>query len=143
VLWLRTLTELPRWDQQLREQGVLDDELAQSMLQPAASRQDTDLLQVWVQHWRSLWPSLSGRNRQGLWSLIRMLQQHWAEFPQLPVDKAWSARQELDNALRFYFRRHVLQPGAAFAYLALLALCLERLRGELLRRILFAPRSRR
>lgn len=47
------------------------------------------------------------------------------------------------RALVLLFRRNVLEPAAAFCYLAILAIDLERLRGELVRSVVFARRGGR
>jgi len=52
-----------------------------------------------------------------------------------------SSRRELGARLPLVYRRALLEPSAAFVFLALSALDMERLRGELLRRVLF-PRLR-
>lgn len=51
---------------------------------------------------------------------------------------AATPRRELGPPLLHLYRRATLEPAAAFVYLALSALDMERLRGELLRRALFA-----
>jgi hypothetical protein len=48
-----------------------------------------------------------------------------------------SSRRELAARLPLLYRRALLEPSAAFVFLALSALDMERLRGELLRRALF------
>jgi hypothetical protein len=53
------------------------------------------------------------------------------------VRDGWPLRRTLQARLTLLFRRAMLDPAAAFAYLALTALDLERLRGELLRRAAF------
>ena len=49
----------------------------------------------------------------------------------------WPLRRALQARLALLFRRAMLDPAAAFIFLALTALDLERLRGELLRRAAF------
>jgi hypothetical protein len=49
----------------------------------------------------------------------------------------WTSRRTLVQQARFLFRRHSGEPAAAFAYLTLVALALEKLRGDLTRRSLF------
>jgi hypothetical protein len=46
-------------------------------------------------------------------------------------------RAALERALRVLFRRSALQPEAAFSYLGLVALDLERLRAQLVLRFLW------
>jgi hypothetical protein len=57
------------------------------------------------------------------------------------VHEAVPLRRDLEARFVACFRRHPLEPAAAFAWLGLCALDLERLRGELARRLAF-PRAR-
>ena len=50
-------------------------------------------------------------------------------------------RRRFEAVLAALFRRAALSPAAAFAYLGLVLLDLERLRGELLRRAVFPRRA--
>jgi hypothetical protein len=54
---------------------------------------------------------------------------------------AWSLRRELRERLRLEFHRLPLEPLTAFAFLALVALDLERLRAALMERALFDLRE--
>jgi hypothetical protein len=47
-------------------------------------------------------------------------------------------RQQLVAGLNYVFRRYSFEPAAACAHLGLIALDMEKLRGELLQRALFA-----
>lgn len=145
VLWLSILGELPPLEHALRSNAaptaVMSEpeflELTGSMNRyPAIDK-------AWIAGWRNRWPALSRRDRQGIESLIEILERHWQQFPLLSVAAAWNARRDLEMRMRLFFRSHVLQPAAAFAYLALVAICLERLRAELLRRALFSHQGRR
>src|SRR5512143_1743399 len=69
--------------------------------------------------------------------LGRALAAHLATFHDPAVKDGWPLRRSLQARLTLLFRRAMLDPVAAFAYLALIALDLERLRGELLRRAAF------
>ncbi len=135
-----TLLQLPAIDYLSRSEAagtenIEDDELLE-LLQ--TGKQGDELLNAWISGWRALWPQMSGSHHQAIDSLIEMLQQHRLQFVDIPVRKAWETRHALEYRLRFFFRRHELQPAAAFAYLALVALMLERLRAELLQRALFS-----
>jgi len=69
--------------------------------------------------------------------LARLLAEHAAAFGDpLQVD-GWALRRALHARLSKLFRRATLEPAAAFIFLALSALDCERLRGELLRRVVF------
>ncbi len=52
-------------------------------------------------------------------------------------------RRELEKTATRLFRRHGASPTAVFSHLVLTALDLERLRGGIVRRRLFAPAERR
>jgi len=94
---------------------------------------------AWLEAWCGRWPPCGGRCAAPLTRLTEMLKAHARGFASLRPDQTWSSRQSLRQALRHFFRRHALQPAAAFSYLALVALDLEHLRAELTRRALFAP----
>ena len=66
---------------------------------------------------------------------------HLARFRVAAVHEAAPLRRGLEARFVAYFRRHPLEPAAAFAWLGICALDLERLRGELARRRAF-PRAR-
>ena len=65
-----------------------------------------------------------------------MIRSHASAFPR-SGEAAWPLRRDLRERLRLGFHRLPLQPAAAFYYLALLALDLERLRAALMERALF------
>lgn len=140
VLWLSTLVELPTLDYLIRSGKPVEGRISDPLLKELTGQklQNTDILQAWIEKWKSQWPNLSAGNLQGLESLLQLLQQHWTRFPLLSVNETWQARSDLQVRLRLLFRRHLLQPSMAFEYLCLVALCLERLRAELLRRALFS-----
>lgn len=94
---------------------------------------------AWLEAWRGRWPPCGKCCTGTLALLTEMLQAHAQGFSSLRPEQTWPSRQSLRHALRHFFRRHPLQPAAAFSYLALVALDLEHLRAELTRRALFAP----
>ena len=67
----------------------------------------------------------------------RALVAHLAAFRDRAVRDGWPLRRTLQARLALLFRRAMLDPAAAFIFLALAALDLERLRGEILRRVAF------
>ncbi len=103
-----------------------------------ARDEDTPFLQAWLTEWRARWPEERVEHVQTLDRLAELIEIHARRFPDVSIDRAWRARGVLAEQLERVFRRHPLQPVAVFAYLALVALELERLRGELVRRALFA-----
>ena len=143
VLWITTLIDLPTLDYLLRSRLSPESRISDPVLLELAEQktQNRDLQQAWIQRWRSQWPDISRQNLQGVELLVETLEQHWKQFPLLPVQAAWKVRQDLEVRLRLFFRSHVLQPAAAFAYISLVALCLERLRAELLGRALFPEKE--
>ncbi len=93
------------------------------------------LRSAWLRRWRALWPDTSVPLRQPLNGIVRSFE---AQLAQLSAAKdAVAARAALGAAMLKQFRHHRQQPAAAFANLALVALDVERLRGQLLRRMLF------
>jgi hypothetical protein len=73
--------------------------------------------------------------------LLRVLSEHAQAFEQASPTQGWQQRAALRAKLTLLWRRATLDPAAAFIHLALAALDLERLRAELLRRIVF-PHAR-
>lgn len=90
---------------------------------------------TWLEEWRNRWPSNSGHTTGPLEELARMVQAHIDEAT--AAGSSWQGRQALQGTLEAAFRRHVLHPVKVFIYFALLALDVERLRGELVTRRLF------
>jgi hypothetical protein len=98
----------------------------------------------WARHWRSLWPKQSAADRRALNALAHAVQTHIARPAQAgPQETSETHRRDLEKAATRLFRRHDASPTTVFGHLALTALDLERLRGGLARRRLFAPRERR
>lgn len=90
-------------------------------------RADPDrLANIWLSRWRESWPRCSRRERSQLDSLIGLLRDS-------AIDQA------LEPALRRLIRRHPLRPVIVFAWLALAALEMRRLRGDLVIRAAFPP----
>lgn len=93
------------------------------------------LVEAWCRHWLILWPSSSpDKSNATLEKLAERLQDHLDTFADASIDYAQPARERLRQELQWSFRRHTQQPATAFIHLALVALDLERLRGELVSR---------
>ena len=88
----------------------------------------------WLQAWRALWPDPPAGDAAGLEELVRAVQSHLEAFAASDADDAPALRRALQDRLEVLFRRHALAPAAAFIHVALLALDLERLRGEIVAR---------
>jgi hypothetical protein len=95
------------------------------------------LYKAWLERWQQQWPA-SRRFAAGLAYLARLLRQY-LEGPRGETAAAGGLqRQRLIAGLNLAFRRYSFEPAAACAHLGLVGLDLEKLRGELLRRALFA-----
>lgn len=95
----------------------------------------------WYRQWRRRMPRLSEDEAAHFLVFIRTVESHLGAFSMAAVDAGWRQRQMLEQKLNTLFRRSTLEPLAAFAFLALLWLDLERLRGEIATRIAFPSRS--
>lgn len=92
---------------------------------------------AWRAQWRRRWPSVGAESRATLQALDRLLARHAGAFAADPAGDGRVLRDELRGRLLAIARLAALQPAAIFANLALEALDIERLRGELLRRLHF------
>ncbi len=95
------------------------------------------MLRAWGVTWRQRWPACTGQCAAGLNGIAAVLERHVSRFPAAGLRESWPARHALNARMRHLFRQHTLEPAAAFAYLALVALDLERLRADLTWRALF------
>lgn len=160
--WTKRLVDLPAvahllgggaalpWmldDEQLRPIAAADPParatvLAQSALAPLA-RGAGDLAERWLREWQRRLPRLARDARRRLARLVDTVQAHRAAFAPplgepLPARAAWELRRQLERRVVGHFRAGFLEATAVFAYLLLQALEFERLRGELVSRLLFA-----
>jgi len=85
--------------------------------------------------WRKRWPA--GSDTAGLEELSRLFGDHLARFRMARPHEANALRRGFEARLLALMRRRPVQAAAAFAWLAIAALDLERLRGEIERRIAF------
>jgi hypothetical protein len=160
VLWTSLLPELPIIDGALRgeapewiEQDPAFAELAKADAQKrnvtpanspldalvASNGREKTLAARWYTHWRSLWPRRQAANR-ALLDLIATIIAHVERLDRAGLQEASASyRRDLARKLTRMFRRHGGSPAAMFCHLALVALDLERLRGDLVRRRLFEP----
>jgi hypothetical protein len=88
------------------------------------------LLAAWEAEWRGRWPPVDEEQRERLDAVVDLLRTHLLRFASVPIDDAAGARQALGARLATAIRRSATQPAALFAYIALFAVDLERLRGE-------------
>jgi hypothetical protein len=92
---------------------------------------------AWLAEWERRWPTSADESSGGLRRIIATISAHLAHFGEGGVRDAGHMRAALERALRVLFRRSALQPEAAFSYLGLVALDLERLRAQLVLRFLW------
>jgi len=93
----------------------------------------------WDAHWRSLLPRYHAHDR-ALLALTAVIKEHVERLDRAgPHEASAPYRRDLAQKLTRMFRRHSGSPIAIFCHLALVALDLERLRGDLVRRRLFEP----
>ncbi len=95
------------------------------------------LVHAWVAEWLRRAPSAGAEADAALRELLDTLRRHFAAFAAAPPGSGEALRRDLQQRLRRLLRRATLLPAVGFVHLALCALDLERLRGELLRRMLF------
>jgi hypothetical protein len=88
------------------------------------------MLEAWQAQWQALWPACGHEQREALLLLVRTLRAHLAGFAALPLEATAASRERLAERLRRQLHDAAGQPAALFAYLLLVALDLERLRGE-------------
>jgi hypothetical protein len=135
---------LPAWVERDHDlQTLLDDagELDQERLRRSGALQlivpGGDPAGVWLGEWRRRWPDGGGQHRRALEALQALLGRHLEDFRQSGTESAWDLRKRLRARLGLLFHRRLLQPAAAFVYLGLVIMDMERLRFELVTRALF------
>jgi hypothetical protein len=165
VRWVQWLPQLPVLAQGLRTGRALEwmardpflaglvgaqGELDRAALQAAglgllveAAAEGRDLAEVWIVEWRGRCPSVRRRFRESLDRLAATLVDHQRQFLAAAPDRTWPLRRDLDHRLRHLFHVFLLQPAGLFAYLALVAVELERLRAALVSRALFGAEASR
>lgn len=104
---------------------------------PASRDVDPDRLgSAWREEWERRLPTGHG-SRALLGEFVRLIALHLGAFADPQLVDGWAERRSLQARLTRLFRRATLDPAAAFIFLALSALDFERLRGEILRRVVF------
>jgi hypothetical protein len=162
VLWCRTLGDLPAlhylWQGGTPPAWMRADPLYRDLCQeePEARRaalcagplapfasawdQPEKLFAIWRAEWRRRCPHGFGTGGMLVEEVASALSIHLSQFAEAAPADAWPLRRALHARLIALFRRAVLDPAAAFAFLALAAIDQERLRGEITRRVLFPDR---
>jgi hypothetical protein len=106
-------------------------------LAPASKRPDA-LLRAWRMEWARRAPGGMMSDPSIFDAFAHALTAHRAELGSATLTDGTPLRRALVARLELLFRRAVESPAVAFIFLALSALDLERLRGELVRRAIFA-----
>lgn len=91
------------------------------------------VLRAWLQAWQAHWPAVSRDAAVELRRIVRAVELHVGRFGSLRQEDTTSARQTLAATLVTLIHRFAAQPAELFAYLAVFALDLERLRSEFIR----------
>lgn len=116
--------------------------LADSPLGPLAAgfTDPPDVPRAWAGHWQTLWPK-SRPARSPLAHLLATIRAHREHLAEAPPDAGSAdAIRALERRLERVFRRHPLSPAATAAYVCLMMLDVQRLRGTLaLRSLRDAP----
>jgi len=136
--WLHHASDLRGFDQ--ASAAARRQALAGSAWQPLVEtgRGGETLRARWLAHWRSLWPADSDAYRRPLEELARRVERHLQWMEQTREVSGEKGREALAALLLRSFRRHRQQPVTAVSHLGLVALDLERLRGQIAERILFS-----
>jgi hypothetical protein len=113
--------------------------LREIALAPLASALGTDssVHGAWLSTWRDRLPNMGDDDRRQFTALARTLRRHRDAFAATATGDGWPLRRELAARLEVDYHRSVGSPAAVFAYVALVALDAERLRGEVAGRIAF------
>jgi hypothetical protein len=92
---------------------------------------------AWRAEWQRRLPQPLDEAGDSMGQLVHTLHEHANAFAEAAAGQGWQLRCALRARLSLLLRRAALEPTTAFVHVALCALDLERLRGELLRRMLF------
>lgn len=94
---------------------------------------------VWLQAWQARLPQPLRTEGDSLHGVVQAVRAHARDFAAAPAGQGNLLRRALQARLVLLLRRCAMEPAAAFIHVALCALDLERLRGELIGRAVFAP----
>ena len=128
----RSLCAVARSERRAALAGGKFGALASAWLEPAL------LARAWRAEWQRRLPERPDDDEHDtLHQLTAALLQHGAAFAAAAPGSGGLLRRSLQARLSLLLRRATLEPAAAFIHVALCALDLERLRGELLSCLLF------
>lgn len=129
--WMRADSVLgPIVAREPRERGPA---LVGTPLAPLAAGFGTppDVARAWAAHWQTLWPEGESARRP-LRQLVALLRAHRTRLAEAPPEAtSRESMQSLERRLELLFRRHPLSAAAGAAYVCLMQLDLQRLRGLL------------
>jgi hypothetical protein len=161
ILWVRRLLDLPalahilsgqpaaNWmlddpelkpfihvNQNLREDAFIESDCTVFL---KAWKSQESLADAWFREWLSLSPS-GGKNTrlESLWKRVSKKLDEQCEAPESSTEQS---RELLEQELRALFRILAGHPENAFVHLGLIAMDLEKLRGDLLHRAIFQTSS--
>jgi len=103
----------------------------------AAWQRGESISAAWFSRWRTLWVH-NRAGHEGLEQLTALVQRSVQAAPAGDAEDFEVYRERLAGRLSVLFRRYAFEPAACYSHLALTALDLLTLRGELLRRVLFS-----
>lgn len=132
--WSRTVTEAASWMPTEWDPALAWCHAPENAA-PRALANPTLLPSLANPEWRKRWPA--GSDDPGLEELVKHFADHLARFRIALPHEANALRRGFEARLLAHFRRNPVQAAAAFAWLAIAALDLERLRGEIERRLAF------
>jgi hypothetical protein len=96
------------------------------------------LVAAWEIEWTRRWPPAPNEHRTSLVDLVAAVKGHLSAFRSADPADSDTARAQLSAQMASAVRRASAQPAALFAWLVVLALDLERLRGLVIERVAFA-----
>jgi len=156
--WLRQLPDLAAIQHLLSQQGVPDWLLDDPVLAPLAAAAPSErrkalhgadgaclaqhwkpgvpVYRTWLRCWEKTWPA-APRLAAGLRRLAALEAEQAVSGLAGVADVSGRQRAALQQRYELAFRRYAFQPAAAFAHIALVTLDVQRLRGAILRRLLF------
>jgi len=94
---------------------------------------------VWQQAWAAHLPRPLRADGDSLQAVVQTVRAHASAFAVAPAGQGRPLRRALQARLALLLRSCAVEPAAAFIHIALCALDLERLRGELILRAVFTP----
>ncbi|HMK88264.1 MAG TPA: hypothetical protein VK446_01330 [Methylocystis sp.] len=103
----------------------------------------SDVGRRWLRRWRALWPQGDPANVDLARLVSQALRALGSPSRVQEATGGQSFRRDLDGVLTRFFRSHVASPVALVSHVGLVLIDLERLRGGLARRSLFAAEEER